>query len=179
MKPVIIIMILLVTLSLSSKESPYVGMETRQIKALSHEEIIKYLEGSGAGFALPAELNHYPGPRHVLDLIDELNLTEKQITATQKLYEKMNADAVELGEKLIRKERELDDFFAFKENDEGKLLRLLKQIESIRSELRFVHLHAHLKQTRILTPHQVMLYDQKRGYNSGNDEVDHSSMMNH
>jgi hypothetical protein len=43
--------------------SPYSGQETREIKALSRDEISGYLSGDGMGFAKAAELNHYPGPK--------------------------------------------------------------------------------------------------------------------
>ena len=45
--------------------SPYAGQETREIKALSRDEINGYLSGDGMAFAKAAELNHYPGPKHV------------------------------------------------------------------------------------------------------------------
>ena len=40
--------------------SPYSGQETREIKAVSKDEITGYLSGDGMGFAKAAELNHYP-----------------------------------------------------------------------------------------------------------------------
>ena len=48
--------------------SPYVGLEAREIKALSEEQRQELLDGHGMGLALAAELNHYPGPKHVLEL---------------------------------------------------------------------------------------------------------------
>ena len=50
------------------KPSPYAGQQARQVKALSKAEIEGLLAGRGLGYAKAAELNHYPGPRHVLDL---------------------------------------------------------------------------------------------------------------
>ena len=58
--------------------SPYTELEKREIKALSKEEIGGYISGDGMGLAKTAELNHYPGPRHVLDLADELQLSGEQ-----------------------------------------------------------------------------------------------------
>src|SRR5256886_16049718 len=58
--------------------SPYAGQETREIKALSRDEINSYLSGDGIGFAKAAELNHYPGPKHILQLADQLLLSEEQ-----------------------------------------------------------------------------------------------------
>jgi hypothetical protein len=42
----------------ANTESPYVGQETREIKALSQQEIDDYLNGSGLGYTKAAELNH-------------------------------------------------------------------------------------------------------------------------
>jgi len=53
--------------------SPYVGQEQREIKSLSPDEVKDYLAGKGMGLAKAAELNHYPGPAHVLELASQLN----------------------------------------------------------------------------------------------------------
>ena len=58
------------------QHSPYAGQEARDIKALSLEEIADLAAGRGMGLALAAELNGYPGPRHVLDLAPELGLED-------------------------------------------------------------------------------------------------------
>src|SRR5436305_987981 len=47
----------------------------RSIKSLTADEIKAYEEGTGHGMAKAAEQNHYPGPRHVLDLSKELKLS--------------------------------------------------------------------------------------------------------
>ena len=60
--------------------SPYSGQETRDIKALSDDERRRLLEGHGMGMALPAELNRYPGPKHVLELAGELDLRRSRST---------------------------------------------------------------------------------------------------
>lgn len=41
-----------------SAESPYAGQQTREVKALSTQEVDDYLNGRGMGFAKAAELNH-------------------------------------------------------------------------------------------------------------------------
>ena len=58
--------------------SPYVELRAREIKALSPQEIEDLRSGSGMGLALPAELNGFPGPRHVLELADEIELDADQ-----------------------------------------------------------------------------------------------------
>jgi hypothetical protein len=67
--------------------TPYAGQEQQEIKALSAEEIEGYLSGSGMGLAKAAELNHFPGPRHVLDLVEPLQLSAEQRQKTQILFE--------------------------------------------------------------------------------------------
>lgn len=148
--------------------SPYVGQEMRGIKALSQSEIDGYLDGQGMGFAKAAELNHFPGPRHVLDLSGELGLTNEQQTRTREIYSSMREEAVSLGSSLVEKERELDQFFADGSIDDNSLKAALNEIGLIRAGLRHVHLSAHLKQRELLTLHQIKLYDQLRGYGAGN-----------
>ena len=147
--------------------SPYAGQETRGIKALSQSEIDGYLNGEGMGYAKAAELNHYPGPRHVLDLSEQLALTSEQKTKTQKLFESMKKKAAGLGRELINREKQLDRLFANQAIDNKRLESHLTQIGLLQAKLRYVHLSTHLEQKNILTPHQIKLYDQLRGYRSG------------
>ena len=46
---------------------PYAGLDVRAVKALSDVQIADLRAGRGMGLALPAELNGYPGPTHVLE----------------------------------------------------------------------------------------------------------------
>ncbi len=55
--------------------APYAGQQTRAIKALSPEDIAGLRAGDGMAMAKAAELNRYPGPRHVLDLAGPLALS--------------------------------------------------------------------------------------------------------
>ena len=47
--------------------SPYAGLETRTIKALSEQQIADLRAGRGMALALAAEVNGYPGPLHVIE----------------------------------------------------------------------------------------------------------------
>jgi hypothetical protein len=51
-----------------SRANPYADQQTRSIKSLSEEDIAALLNGEGMGMAKAAELNGYPGPKHVLTL---------------------------------------------------------------------------------------------------------------
>lgn len=144
--------------------SPYQGQEHRSIKALSAGEIDDYLNGRGLGYAKAAELNHYPGPRHVLDLAEELELTPEQTRHTEAVFDTMQSAAAALGKRLVALESRLDGEFATQSADDESLRALLHEIGAVEAELRFIHLSAHLKQKALLTMHQVHRYDQLRGY---------------
>jgi hypothetical protein len=44
------------------QHSAYVGLDARDIKALSEQQLADWQAGRGVGLALSAELNGYPGP---------------------------------------------------------------------------------------------------------------------
>ena len=83
---------------------PYAGLEQRTVKALSEQQIADLRAGRGMGLALPAELNGYPGPSHVLENADALGLSAEQREHTKGLFEAMKAEAVPVGERLIEQE---------------------------------------------------------------------------
>ena len=70
-----------------SAQIPYAGMQTRPIKALSDQQIADLRAGRGMGLALAAELNGYPGPSHVLELADRLELSTDQRARVQRLFD--------------------------------------------------------------------------------------------
>jgi hypothetical protein len=92
--------------------SAYAGLEQREIKALSEQQMADLRADRGLGLALAAELNGYPGPLHVLELADRLQLTPEQKHRVQQLFELMKGEAIVAGENLIASERELDQLFA-------------------------------------------------------------------
>ena len=150
--------------SLTFAQSPYAGQESREIKSLSPAEVDGYLAGAGMGFAKAAELNGYPGPRHVLELADELELTQGQREATQVLFDAMKKAASELGTQLVAEERQLDQLFGARTIDADQLGTVLARIGELRTAIRRTHLEAHLEQTRILSDEQVHRYVRLRGY---------------
>jgi hypothetical protein len=147
--------------------SPYAGQEMRAIKALSSEEISGLLEGSGLGYAKAAELNGYPGPSHVLELADELGLSDEQRTRTRSAFLEMQAEAKAWGAKLVEAERQLDEQFRDRSATEASLAEALDRIASLQARVRAAHLQAHLVQTRILRKEQVDAYIRLRGYAEG------------
>lgn len=146
--------------------STYAGQEQRDIKALSPQEINDYLAGKGMGLAKAAELNRYPGPAHVLELAEPLQLSADQKRRTEQVFNAMQAEAKRQGAVLIEQERALDRRFADGAIGAEELRSLLAEIGRVQAEIRRVHLHAHLEQKAILTPAQVDKYHALRGYGS-------------
>ncbi len=124
------------------------------------------------GFAMLAELNHYPGPRHVLELASGLELTPSQLSDTERLFVEMRTSARAIGEELLEAEARLDRAFAEDAVHADSLMAALLDIGEIRARLRYVHLEAHLRQRELLTEQQVAAYDRLRGY--GRKDLDHS-----
>jgi Spy/CpxP family protein refolding chaperone len=116
--------------------------------------------------ALPAELNHYPGPKHVLELAANLRLTPDQQAETRRLFGRMQAEAVSLGEAVVTREAELDQLFSSGAAEEGALRLLVADIARLRGELRFTHLKYHLAMRRLLSAEQVAAYDAARNYSA-------------
>lgn len=142
----------------------------REIQALSPDEVEGLLRGDGMGYALAAELNSYPGPRHVLDLESELSLTADQVEAIEEIFREMNAGARELGARMVQAERELDTLFRSGTANSVDLEALVGAIAALDGELRFLHLDAHLKTTALLTDEQTHRYDMERGHAEGHGD---------
>jgi Spy/CpxP family protein refolding chaperone len=144
--------------------APYKGLQAREIKALSAEDAQKLLQGNGMSLALAAELNGYPGPLHVLELAQPLELTAGQREQTQALMDAHKAEARELGRQLVEAERALDAAFAGGGATEPDVARHTRRIGELQGALRAAHLQTHLKQKALLTPQQVAEYQRLRGY---------------
>lgn len=144
--------------------SPYQGLEAREIKALDAERVQGLLEGEGLGLALAAELNGWPGPRHVLDMGAELGLTDEQRAGVERVREAMAARARELGAAIVELEKTLDRRFAHDHINPEVLAELTGEIARLEGELRGVHLAAHLETRALLEPSQIETYNRLRGY---------------
>jgi Spy/CpxP family protein refolding chaperone len=145
----------------------YAGQQARAIKALSAEEVNAYLKGEGQGLAKAAELNSYPGPKHVLELASQLSLTDRQTAEARRIFDEMHAQAIALGNQIVEKEKALDELFARQAADRAALEREVGEIARLQGQLRVVHLAAHLRMKALLTAEQVTKYNQLRGYAGG------------
>ena len=153
--------------------SPYVGEQERTIASLSDQEITAYRTGRGMGLAKAAELNHYPGPRHVLDLAEELELTDAQRAEVRAAREAMRSKAIPLGKQIVAKEAALDALFADGQATPDTVRALLHEIAVLKADLRFAHLNAHLTMQDALTEQQIRRYDVLRGYASEAEHPGH------
>ena len=147
-----------------SYRSEYVAEQGRQIKSLSEQDIDALANGKGWGLAKAAELNGLPGPLHLLQMRDEISLTQEQVIAIESLYQDMKSEATGLGKQLIDLERQLNQAFADKAMSSEALRTYLHQIANTRMELRYVHLNAHLATPNILSTNQIAQYNTLRGY---------------
>lgn len=150
--------------AMASERSPYGGLEERTIKALSSDRIADLRAGNGMGYALAAELNDYPGPRHVIDLADELSLSAEQRKAIEALFIAMRSEAQTLGARLIEREAAIDRLFAGGEATKKKILDATRIAAATEAELRAVHLRYHVETRTLLNQEQVATYNRLRGY---------------
>jgi len=154
--------------------SPYVDQTSRTIKALSDQEVAEYLSGKGMGLAKAAELNGYPGPAHVLDLAEPLQLSPAQRKETEAIFARMQARAIDVGKRLVDQERKLDELFASKTISPLLLRQAMDAIGSLQGDVREIHLKAHVEQVDVLNADQVARYWQLRGYASDGAVHHHS-----
>src|SRR5258705_2327164 len=96
--------LLLTSAAAANAQTPYSGMQARPIKALSEQQVADLGAGRGMGLALAAELNGYPGPSHVLELADKLELSADQRHNVKRLFDFIKAETVPLGSKITEPE---------------------------------------------------------------------------
>jgi hypothetical protein len=145
-------------------QQPYAGFEARAIKALSDQQVADLKAGRGMTLALAAELNGYPGPLHVLELADRLQLSDPQRAKIAELIAAMKAEAIPIGERLIAQEADLDRQFADKTITSASLAALTDAIGATQATLRRTHLKYHLVTVELLSAAQIARYGELRGY---------------
>ena len=151
------------------QRSPYAGEERREIKALSPGQVAQLLDGAGMGLAKAAELNGVPGPRHVLDMADQLELTDAQRAEIDRIEDRMHEAAVRLGREILELEEALDWLFVVGSADPSEVEHLARRIGQRSGLLRAVHLLAHLETDVVLRPAQIRRYGALRGYEDSAD----------
>ena len=145
---------------------PYADEQGRPVSSLSVKDVEQLKAGQGWGLAKPAEFNGYPGPAHVIEFADSLELSEDQLKAVKASFKSMQSQAKSLGTQLISAEKQLDAAFIDERISKKVLTQLLGDAERVRAQLRKVHLSAHLDVTPLLSEKQKLKYAELRGYGS-------------
>jgi hypothetical protein len=118
------------------------------------------------GQARVAEVQGYPGPRHVLEAwaAGQLPLTDAQVAEVRRIAAAMTAEARRTGDLVLDAERELARAFGDGAIDEAGVGEQVQRVARLRGELRAVHLRAHLATRAVLDAGQLARYAQLRGY---------------
>lgn len=149
-----------------SERSPYAdGIDlTALIRSLTPIQVAEIERGEGAGFALPAELNGVPGPRHVLDFAHELGLSHQQVEAVRAVGDQMRAAVLPAGRRYLDALQALEEGFRAGTITEAALPERVAEVKRLEGELVAAHLVAHLRTADLLTPEQIVAYNRLRGY---------------
>jgi hypothetical protein len=127
------------------------------------------------GYAKPAELNHYPGPAHALELAEQLELGAEQHLELQRLRNAHHAEARAIGAKLVGSEHRLEMLFRRGNVGETELAEAVRNAAAIQGEYRMSHLETHRRVRAVLTDEQVARYDRLRGYAEQSDAAHNRS----
>jgi hypothetical protein len=173
LKVMILALMALPGVALAQGAQPYAGMEQRPIKALSQQQVADLKAGRGMSLALPAELNGYPGPAHVLEHADGLGLSVEQREKTTALFAAMKAEAIPVGEQLLVQETRLDQLFAERAITPASLSAVTADIGATQARLRETHLKYHLAMMTVLSAAQIEKYRELRGYGSASQQHPH------
>jgi Spy/CpxP family protein refolding chaperone len=138
--------------------------------AQAHRRVEGYLkefdavvaDGRGFGLAFAADQNGYPGPLHVLELKDRLQLTPEQEARMTALFQTMLAEARARAARLAEAEARLRGVFAAGTADAAAVRAAVAGAEAARAEVRLVHLLTHLETRDLLTEAQRRTYHHLR-----------------
>lgn len=144
--------------------APYAGQDAREIASLSAEDVAALLAGDGWGLAKPAELNGWPGPAHILENADRLDLSDAQREQIEAIRATMLTRAQALGADYIEAERRVSMMFRHGHAEPETIRAALRTSAGLLAELRAAHLDAHIAATPVLTDAQRETYAELRGY---------------
>ena len=119
-------------------------------------------QGRGMGMARAAETNGYPGPKHVLEHSEALELTDDQLERSREIMTRVKTRAPELGNQVVDAEKRLEAMFTEGSVDAAKMDSVLTEIAELRAQLRSLHLTAHLDQAAVLNETQLDKYKELR-----------------
>jgi hypothetical protein len=135
---------------------------TNETSALSAEAVQQLLNGDGMGLAKPADMNGYAGPKHVLELKADLEITSEQERRVDAIRQRMLGRARALGQQIVEAERALDQAFKEGRLTDTQLATRVASIARLQGDLRLAHLQAHLETKPVLTDAQTRKYYELR-----------------
>lgn len=155
--------------------SPYQHQAQSGLRGLNENEIAELRAGTGMGLARTAELNNYPGPRHILDAVEtgQFPASPEQARQVRQIFDGMKRDAQRVGAAILKEEERLEAAFRATTITESGLRLRVARIAALQGELRAIHLRAHLATRTILSEAQVARYNALRGYTTC--PIDHQS----
>ena len=134
----------------------------RRAQACSDEFDAVVRDGRGFGMAFAADQHGYPGPLHVLELKDRLRLDTAQEARVRALLSSMFDEARPKGARLLEAEARLRRLFASGTPEPSSVRTAVAEVEQARTDLRLVHLLAHLETRGVLTDAQRRMYHAAR-----------------
>jgi Spy/CpxP family protein refolding chaperone len=130
------------------------GMGGGMLGGVSAKEKEALLKGAGLGAGMIAMMNGYPGPKHVLEMGDELELTADQRESIGTIYGNVKAESVKYGTELVEKDEALTALFMSGSVSTGEVEKLSREIGELQGRVRAEHLNAHVETFEALTPAQ-------------------------
>lgn len=134
----------------------------RSAEACNDEFEAVVRDGRGFGMAFAADQQGYPGPLHVLELKDRLSLDATQEARVRALLQSMFDEARPKGARLLEAEARLRRLFGAGTADASAVRAAVAEVEQARTELRLVHLLAHLETRALLSDAQRRAYHEAR-----------------
>ncbi len=125
------------------------------LSGVSEQEKEMLLKGGGLGAGMIAMTNGYPGPKHVLEMGDDLELTAAQRESIGTIYGKVKAESVKLGTELVEKDEALAALFTTGSVSTKDVEKRSREIGELQGRLRAAHLNAHVQTHAELTPAQL------------------------
>ena len=141
--------------------SPYAHTQSSEVSTLTPEEVRELRNGEGMGLARPAELNQFPGPKHLLELVADLDLNQAQLARIKAIRKKMKMRAIAKGKEILETESRLANLFASGHPSVEEMNRITEHLGIMRGQLQAIHMLAHIES---VTADQIEGYDRLRGY---------------
>ena len=140
--------------------APSDGQHRAEVCNDEFEAVVR--DGRGFDMAFAADQHGYPGPLHVLELRDRLRLDATQEARVRALLQTMFDEARPKGARLLDAEARLRRLFGAGAADPSAVRTAVAEVEKARTELRMVHLLAHLETRALLTDAQRRAYHEAR-----------------